>query len=94
MPDMGGSALAKRLRKRHASLPILCIPGYAEQAVIHDGIVKTEEQFLQEPFSPFELAEKVRNVLDPKTAPKRSGSSKRDFVYVLPKFRGPFLRFF
>lgn len=73
MPDMGGLAMAKRLRKRNSSLLILFTSGNAEQAMIEAEIVKNGEIFLQKPFSPFELARKVREVLDKKRVLKRSG---------------------
>jgi PAS domain S-box-containing protein len=64
MPDMGGVALAKRVRKRWPSLPILFISGYAEHPEFRNGFVGKDENFLQKPFSPFELVKKAREMLD------------------------------
>ena len=62
MPDMGGVALASYLRQLAPSLPILFISGHAESTLPRrEGA--PEEATLQKPFSPFELAKKVRELL-------------------------------
>jgi PAS domain S-box-containing protein len=64
MPEMGGPALVARLRDLHPTLPVLYMSGYAERAVVHNGLVKSKQAFLQKPFPPIVLARKVREVLD------------------------------
>jgi PAS domain S-box-containing protein len=64
MPEMGGPALVARLRDLHPQLSILYMSGYAERAVVHNGLVKSKQAFLQKPFTPIVLARKVREVLD------------------------------
>lgn len=64
MPDMGGPALAERIRKAFPAIPILFISGYAESTVIQNGLIGKLEKFLQKPFIPDELARKVREALD------------------------------
>jgi CheY-like chemotaxis protein len=64
MPEMGGPALVARLRELRPSLPVLYMSGYAERAVVHNGLVKSKQAFLQKPFTPLVLAHKVREVLD------------------------------
>ncbi len=62
MPELGGVALAKRLREHTPSPPILFMSGHAESA-LHRVDGAASEAMLQKPFSPFELAKKVREVL-------------------------------
>jgi PAS domain S-box-containing protein len=64
MPEMGGPALIAQLRALEPSLAVLYISGYAEQAVVHNGIVKSRQSFLHKPFSPLDFSRKVREVLN------------------------------
>jgi PAS domain S-box-containing protein len=64
MPEMGGPELVARLRDLHPTLPVLYMSGYAERAVVHNGLVKSKQAFLPKPFTPIVLARKVREVLD------------------------------
>jgi PAS domain S-box-containing protein len=64
MPEMGGPALVAQLRGLDRTLPVLYMSGYAERAVVHNGLVKSKQAFLQKPFTPLVLAQKVREVLD------------------------------
>jgi CheY-like chemotaxis protein len=64
MPDMGGSALASRIRQLSPLLPMLFMSGFAEHNEVNDLIEASGERFLQKPFTPFDLARKVREVLD------------------------------
>jgi CheY-like chemotaxis protein len=64
MPDMGGAALAGRIRQLRPRLPMLFMSGFAEHTEVNDLIAASGERFLQKPFTPFDLARKVREVLD------------------------------
>jgi two-component system cell cycle sensor histidine kinase/response regulator CckA len=64
MPDMGGQALAGRIRGLKTSPPILFISGYSEAAMARNGIIESGEDFIQKPFTPHDLARKIREVLD------------------------------
>jgi CheY-like chemotaxis protein len=64
MPQMGGKALADRLRAIHPELRILFASGYSESSVYDLGISEAGVGFLQKPFTPGVLARKVRAVLD------------------------------
>jgi two-component system cell cycle sensor histidine kinase/response regulator CckA len=63
MPEMSGLELATRLRKIRPNLKVLYMSGYTDNAVMLQG-VQEGENFLQKPFTPFALGERVRTVLD------------------------------
>jgi two-component system cell cycle sensor histidine kinase/response regulator CckA len=64
MPDMSGTELVDRLRERHRKQKILFMSGYTDDAIGLRGVLEEGMHFLQKPFTPFQLAEKVRQVLD------------------------------
>jgi two-component system, cell cycle sensor histidine kinase and response regulator CckA len=64
MPGMTGKELADALRARIPGFPVLFVSGYTETGIVHEGIVEPGTDFLQKPFTPDELARKVRAVLD------------------------------
>jgi nitrogen-specific signal transduction histidine kinase len=63
MPGVGGRVLAERLLERHPGMKVLYLSGYTDDAVMRHGIVEAQVNFLQKPFSPATLAQKVRSVL-------------------------------
>ena len=64
MPEMGGKELSQELQKKYPSLKVLFISGYTEESMSHGSVLGEGGTFLQKPFSPQTLAEKVREVLD------------------------------
>lgn len=62
MPGMNGRELAKQLAAERA-LRVLFMSGYTENAIAHRGILDTGIDYIQKPFTPDSLAEKVREVL-------------------------------
>jgi two-component system cell cycle sensor histidine kinase/response regulator CckA len=63
MPEMGGRALAERLLPLHPSMKAIFMSGYTDDAVVRHGILHDQVNFLQKPFLPLALAQKVREVL-------------------------------
>ncbi|HET9040463.1 MAG TPA: ATP-binding protein, partial [Gemmatimonadales bacterium] len=64
MPVIDGRSLRTQLARRRPDLPVLLISGYAYEDLIRRGMIEDGEPFLQKPFSPLDLARKVREVLD------------------------------
>jgi PAS domain S-box-containing protein len=64
MPQMSGREVADRLRAVRPGLRVLYISGYADDAIVHHGVLEPGLAFLQKPFSPAVLVRKVREVLD------------------------------
>lgn len=64
MPGINGRELALKLKKTSADLRVLYISGYTGDAIGHHGIVDEDLLFLQKPFTPNELAKKVREIFD------------------------------
>ncbi len=64
MPHLGGRELADRLTRLRPDLRLLYLSGYTDDAVVRHGVLEAEVAFLQKPFTPNDLALKVRQVLD------------------------------
>jgi CheY-like chemotaxis protein len=64
MPDLTGRQLADRLTVSRPCLAVLFMSGYAEDAIVHHGRLDPDTAFLQKPFAPEALAQKVRIILD------------------------------
>jgi CheY-like chemotaxis protein len=64
MPDMGGKALAEQIAATRPEMKVVYMSGYTDNAIARHGVLEPGVPFLQKPFSPKELARKVRAVLD------------------------------
>jgi PAS domain S-box-containing protein len=64
MPRMGGKELADWLKISRPNVKILYTSGYADNAIVHHGVLDPGTHFLQKPFSLKTLSHKVREVLD------------------------------
>jgi signal transduction histidine kinase/CheY-like chemotaxis protein len=63
MPGMKGGELIRHLAKRRSRLKVLYMSAYTEGDAIRIGILSPGTAFIEKPFSPDELAAKVREVL-------------------------------
>jgi signal transduction histidine kinase/ActR/RegA family two-component response regulator len=63
MPGMKGRELVERLAKLRSSVKVLYMSAYTEDDAISIGILSPGTAFIEKPFSPDELAVKVREVL-------------------------------
>jgi two-component system cell cycle sensor histidine kinase/response regulator CckA len=64
MPGMGGRELAQRLTRERPETRVLYTSGHTDTAVLHDEIRDAVVAFLPKPYTPEDLARKVREVLD------------------------------
>ncbi len=64
MPHMSGKELADRMRALYPHTRILFTSAYTENAIVHQGVLDEGVALLQKPFSPSELARRLRAVLD------------------------------
>ena len=73
MPKLSGRELAGQLMRRRTSMKVLYMSGYTDNAVMNSGILQTEVAFLQKPFTPAALTEKVREVLEETGKSRQAG---------------------
>jgi PAS domain S-box-containing protein len=66
MPEMNGRDLARQLQSKWPKLKVLYISGYTDDAVVRHGVLEAGVSFLEKPFTPEALAQKVGQVLDRK----------------------------
>jgi two-component system cell cycle sensor histidine kinase/response regulator CckA len=64
MPGMSGRELAEYLSPLRREMKVLYMSGYTDDAIVHQGVLGKETNFIQKPFSLDDLARKVREVLD------------------------------
>jgi nitrogen-specific signal transduction histidine kinase/ActR/RegA family two-component response regulator len=64
MPGMNGRELVEKLLEMRPGIACLLMSGYTDDDVLRRGVQQGETAFLQKPFTPDQLARKVREVLD------------------------------
>ncbi len=64
MPKASGRQLADQLRMVRPRTKVLWMSGYAEDIIVHHGMLDPDIDFIQKPFSPGELKLKIRSMLD------------------------------
>src|SRR5579883_225177 len=64
MPGISGRELATRISARRRDIHVLYMSGYTDNVITSGGMLEHGLAFLQKPFSPGTLAQKVREVLD------------------------------
>jgi CheY-like chemotaxis protein len=64
MPRLNGKALADAVALRWPKTRIVFMSGYAEDAIVHDGVIDVGVLLLSKPFGKSELAQMVRQALD------------------------------
>jgi len=68
MPEMGGRELAEHLAREHPATRVLFTSGYTDAAVLQPHGSGSASAFLAKPYTPLQLARKVREVLDAQEA--------------------------
>lgn len=64
MPQMSGPEVAEKLRGIRPDIKVLYMSGYPDHPVFSQDGINRDTAFLQKPFTPVALTEKVRQVLD------------------------------
>jgi PAS domain S-box-containing protein len=65
MPGINGCALAEEVTRIRPGLRVLYMSGYVDHALFRQGILEPGVAFLQKPFTPETLRQKVFSVLEP-----------------------------
>ena len=63
MPGMSGPVVAAMLMKIRPSMKVIFMSGYTDDAVVRHGVMERDVPFLQKPFTPELLANKILEVL-------------------------------
>jgi PAS domain S-box-containing protein len=71
MPHLSGRELADLLAKRWPGIKVLFMSGYTGDAIMRQGVLEAGAEFIQKPFTPEQLATKVRGVLAASSNPAR-----------------------
>jgi hypothetical protein len=71
MPLMSGRELADRLEKCRPGIKVLFMSGYADDIIVRHGVAGQGVELIQKPFSPDELAGRVRAMLTRSPQPAR-----------------------
>jgi two-component system, cell cycle sensor histidine kinase and response regulator CckA len=64
MPKLSGRELSRGLVGRRPDLKVLYMSGYTDSAIVNSGILQKEVFFIQKPFTPAMLSNKVREVIE------------------------------
>ncbi len=64
MPKMSGKETAERLQPLYPWMKVIFMSGYTDGAIAHHGVLAPGLNFIEKPFSPEDLARKVREVID------------------------------
>jgi len=64
MPGMSGRELARKITGRNMIRRTLYMSGYTDDAIVRHGVLDPGLAFLNKPFTPDALLDKVREVLD------------------------------
>ncbi len=72
MPGMNGVEVAAAVSRLRPGLLVFFMSGYADQDLVRQGLLEPGTHFLQKPFTPHELAERIRRILDRAPEPGRA----------------------
>jgi len=64
LPEMSGKTMVAHVQERHPESRALFMSGYADHAIVQQGVLDPDTWFLQKPFSAEVVAGKVRQVID------------------------------
>ena len=75
MPETGGRLLAEEMISMRPDLRVLFMSGYTDDAMVRYGVLESGLAFLQKPFTPEDLARRVRETLDAPARERKRGTS-------------------
>jgi FixJ family two-component response regulator len=64
MPNMSVAELAQRLKATRTEIKVLFTSGYADGSIVQQGVLEPGVEFMEKPYSPADLLERVREVLE------------------------------
>jgi signal transduction histidine kinase/ligand-binding sensor domain-containing protein len=64
MPQMSGTELVASLTAAHPDIKVLFMTGYSDDALVGSGLLEVGAMLLEKPFTPAELAQRIRELLD------------------------------
>jgi two-component system, cell cycle sensor histidine kinase and response regulator CckA len=64
MPNIGVKELTSRLKTQRPQTRVLYTSGYTDEAIVHQGVLDEGIEFIEKPFSPATLLNRVRRVLE------------------------------
>lgn len=78
MPEINGLGLIKKIWETGSKLPVIVITGYGDKETLKELIRIGCDDFLDKPFEPGEISEKVRQVLEKQEIIKTIYNKSRD----------------
>jgi nitrogen-specific signal transduction histidine kinase/CheY-like chemotaxis protein len=63
MPELSGPDFVHELKRARPDVRVLFVSGYTDDEVVKRGVLAGETAFLQKPFAPAQLLEKIREVV-------------------------------
>ncbi len=63
LADTTGPELAALLQKEQRALQVLYMSGYTDKAIVHHGVLEEGTAFIEKPFRPADLLQKVWEIL-------------------------------
>lgn len=67
LPDITGVELSKRLAVIRPAMKVIFMSGYTSVGILQEGLLESDVEFIQKPFTSESLARKIREVLDSKS---------------------------
>jgi two-component system cell cycle sensor histidine kinase/response regulator CckA len=68
MPEMNGRELAQAIVAQCPHVLVLYMSGYSADAVLHRGVIESEDPFLQKPFTAEQLQHALRQLIAGRSA--------------------------